>query len=92
MRCEVSSRRDLQLQFSYRFMFFLAKIPVGSKPDIKVSAVRPDLHIEIITGGKGAVVGKEEEEVGEGEILNVGVEVCRQRLQCSSAACSSVQD
>ena len=90
MRCEVSSRRDLQLQFSYRFMFSLAKIPVGSKPDIKVSAVRPDLHIEIITGGKGAVVGKEEEEVGE--ILNVGVEVCRQRLQCSSAACSSVQD
>ena len=80
----------MQLQFSYRFMFSLAKIPVGSKPDIKVSAVRPDLHIEIITGGKGAVVGKEEEEVGE--ILNVGVEVCRQRLQCSSAACSSVQD
>ena len=57
MRCEVSSRRDLQLQFSYRFMFSLAKIPVGSKPDIKVSAVRPDLHIEIITGGREGCSG-----------------------------------
>ena len=36
----------------------------ASQPDIKVSAVRPDLHIEIITGGKGAVVGKEEEGGG----------------------------
>lgn len=32
--------------------------------DIKVSAVKPDLHIEIITGGKGAVQWK---EIGEGE-------------------------
>ena len=48
----------LQLQFRYRFMFSLAKIQ--SQTDIKVSAARPDLHIEIITGAKGKMVGRRE--------------------------------
>ena len=70
-------------------MFSLAKIQ--SQTDIKVSAVRPDLHIEIITGAKGKMeVGREGGREGRYFKCRGGVQT-ETAVQCCMQLCAGLR-